>query len=516
MKASFWALLFSVLLGASAQTQQSASPPATNSLTTNAPFKPPSPDTLVEFPSATNSLGTNTPTKIAELRAKAEKGDAAAQIYLGYNYYHGDGVPQNYAEAVKWYRKAAEQGNATGQLDLGLMYEMGLGAKLDYFKAPYWYRKAADQGLVEAEAMLARLYTFGLGVRQDYAEAEKWFRKAAEDGNAYSQAMLGDAYHSGKGVVTDFAEAVKWYRRAADQGDTEAQYDLAIEYWRGEGTPRNDIEAYKWLSLAAAQGFAESAIQRDSLAQSMSRAEIVEGQRLASEFVARKEGGGSNPRYEQDSVLVGNMPRATGTGFFVTVDGYLLTCYPVVQDAGRIAVRTTAGTFAAKLVKSDKANDVALLKVAGKFAALPVGLSRGVKLGESVFTIGFPNIELQGFAPKLTKGEISSLTGMQDDPREFQISVAVQPGNSGGPLVNQYGNVVGIVAAQLADIATLETTGSLPQNVNYAVKSSVLNVLLESLPEISAKLPEPNPIKDRKFDDVVKDAEGAVALVMVY
>jgi S1-C subfamily serine protease len=139
-----------------------------------------------------------------------------------------------------------------------------------------------------------------------------------------------------------------------------------------------------------------------------------------------------------------------------------------------------------------------------------------VKLGESVFTIGFPNIELQGFSPKLTKGEISSLTGMQDDPREFQISVAVQPGNSGGPLVNQYGNVVGIVAAQLADIATLETTGSLPQNVNYAVKSSVLNVLLESLPEISAKLPEPNPIKDRKFDDVVKDAEGAVALVMVY
>jgi hypothetical protein len=75
---------------------------------------------------------------------------------------------------------------------------------------------------------------------------------------------------------------------------------------------------------------------------------------------------------------------------------------------------------------------------------------------------------------------------------------------------------VGIVAAQLADIATLETTGSLPQNVNYAVKSSVLNVLLESLPEISAKLTEPNPSKDRKFEDMEKEAEGAVALVLVY
>jgi S1-C subfamily serine protease len=105
---------------------------------------------------------------------------------------------------------------------------------------------------------------------------------------------------------------------------------------------------------------------------------------------------------------------------------------------------------------------------------------------------------------------------VQDDPREFQISVAVQPGNSGGPLVNLGGNVVGIVAAQLADIVTLETTGSLPQNVNYAVKSSVLNVLLESLPEISPKLPQANSIKDRKFEDVEKEAEGAVALVLVY
>jgi len=123
---------------------------------------------------------------------------------------------------------------------------------------------------------------------------------------------------------------------------------------------------------------------------------------------------------------------------------------------------------------------------------------------------------LQGFAPKLTKGEISSLTGMQDDPREFQISVPVQPGNSGGPLVNQYGNVMGIVEEQLADINTFKSTGSLPQNVNYAIKSSALNVLLESLPEVSAKLKEPNPSKDRKFEDVEKEAESAVALVLVY
>jgi len=75
---------------------------------------------------------------------------------------------------------------------------------------------------------------------------------------------------------------------------------------------------------------------------------------------------------------------------------------------------------------------------------------------------------------------------------------------------------VGVVEAQLADITTFKATGALPQNVNYAMKSSVLNLLLESLPDVSAKLKEPNPIKDRKFEDVEKEAESAVALVLVY
>jgi hypothetical protein len=78
------------------------------------------------------------------------------------------------------------------------------------------------------------------------------------------------------------------------------------------------------------------------------------------------------------------------------------------------------------------------------------------------------------------------------------------------------GNVVGIVEARLADVPTLKSTGSLPQNVNYAMKSSVLSVLLESLPEVSPKLKEPNALKDRKFDDVVREAESATALVLVY
>ncbi len=138
-----------------------------------------------------------------------------------------------------------------------------------------------------------------------------------------------------------------------------------------------------------------------------------------------------------------------------------------------------------------------------------------MKLGGTVATVGFPDIGLQGFSPKLAKGEIASLSGSQDDPRYFQISVPVQPGNSGGALVDEHGNVVGIVSAKLNARAALDATGALPENVNYAVKSSFLLSFLESVPAVSAKLKEPITA-DRKFEDVVKSAQDAAVLVLVY
>jgi S1-C subfamily serine protease len=173
------------------------------------------------------------------------------------------------------------------------------------------------------------------------------------------------------------------------------------------------------------------------------------------------------------------------------------------------------GFIAAKVVRVDAANDLALLKAEGRFAALPVTSSRTVRLGSSVATVGFPNVSLQGFSPKLAKGEIAALSGAQDDPRYFQISVPVQPGNSGGALVDERGNVVGVVSAKLNTAAALTASGVLPENVNYAVKSSFLLSFLESVPEVSAKLTRPNR-NDRRFEDVAKSAEQAAVLVLVY
>jgi S1-C subfamily serine protease len=150
-----------------------------------------------------------------------------------------------------------------------------------------------------------------------------------------------------------------------------------------------------------------------------------------------------------------------------------------------------------------------------KFASLLIAASRTMKLGGTVATVGFPDISLQGFAPKLAKGEIASLSGVQDDPRYFQISVPVQPGNSGGALVDERGNVIGIVSAKLNASAALAASGALPENVNYAVKSSFLLSFLESVPDVSAKLKAPNT-QEVKFEDVVKSAQDAAVLVLVY
>ena len=156
---------------------------------------------------------------------KAITGDAKAQAHLG-AYYYGNGVTQDYAEAVKWWRKAAAQGYANAQHNLGYCYESGNGVTKDFAEAVKWYRKAAEQGYARAQCNLGACYYNGEGVTKDYAEAVKWYRKAAEKGNARAQFNLGLCYEFAKGVTKDYAEAVKWYRKAAAQGHTRAKDQL--------------------------------------------------------------------------------------------------------------------------------------------------------------------------------------------------------------------------------------------------------------------------------------------------
>ena len=144
---------------------------------------------------------------------------------------------------------------------------------------------------------------------------------------------------------------------------------------------------------------------------------------------------------------------------------------------------------------------------------MSVVLSGPVRTGDAVFTLGFPQVQLQGAEAKFTDGSISSLSGIAGDPKFFQISVPVQPGNSGGPLLDASGNVVGIVVSRLDAIGTLLATGSLPQNVNYALKSSFVLPLLESLPGVSERLQKPVKLDRPAAIEKTKNAVGLVVCV---
>lgn len=187
--------------------------------------------------------------------ARAEKGEAAAQTTLGSLFSKGQGVPQDYGAAAKWYRLAADQGHAEAQLALGQLYEVGQGAP------------------------------------RDETEAARWIRRAAEQGHAAAQYSLAILYVTGKGVATDVAEALKWYRRAADQGDALAQFNLGVRYYEGNGVTADPIEAYQWLSLAGDQGIPDATRILNQLKERMTREQVAEGKRRAKAFVPKKPPG---------------------------------------------------------------------------------------------------------------------------------------------------------------------------------------------------------------------------------
>ena len=184
----------------------------------------------------------------------ALSGDATAQNDLGCAYSSGQGVEQDFAEAIKWWRKAADCDLPGAALNLGIAYLSGQGVPQDYAEAARWNRKAAEQGLAGAEHNLGNAYFKGQGVPQNYTEAVKWYRRAAYQGLAASQYSLGLAYANGNGVGQDYLEAARWYLKSAEQGDVDAQYNLAGLYAQGLGVAQDLAEAEKWWIKAAAQG----------------------------------------------------------------------------------------------------------------------------------------------------------------------------------------------------------------------------------------------------------------------
>jgi len=160
----------------------------------------------------------------------------------------------------------------------------------------------------------------------------------------------------------------------------------------------------------------------------------------------------------------------------------------------------------------DTNNDIAILKLStsprSRQNIITIGDSSSVRTGDRVFTYGFPLVDLLGNQePRYSEGFINSLSGISNDPRLFQVSIPIQPGNSGGPVFNEKGELIGMATSSIDSVQTQKVFGATPQNVNFAIKSSYINSLLPNLPDtfIKQKGIVPVPVEEIGFKERVKN-----------
>jgi S1-C subfamily serine protease len=163
----------------------------------------------------------------------------------------------------------------------------------------------------------------------------------------------------------------------------------------------------------------------------------------------------------------------TGTGFGISADGHVVTNHHVIGNCvGDIRGNLSAQSATTlRVVSKDETNDLALLQAPTPFKEFASIRSTAMRPGEAIIAIGYPYHGLLTSDFTVTTGIVSSLSGLLNDTRFLQISAAVQPGNSGGPLLDSSGNVVGVVAEKLATLKFVKATGEIPENINFAIKT---------------------------------------------
>jgi uncharacterized protein len=481
----------------------------------------------------------------------AEKGDAGGQYNIGYMFFNGVGVKQDYAMAASWYRKAAEQGNDVAQMGLGLLYDKGWGVKQDSAEAASWFQKStetvypdfygsfspaiialkslAEMGFSAAQYELATKYLDGHGVDKNRRSAEKWLFHSVSnnDKNEKSIELIEREFGwhcipAGKSGCIDLINKpsikhdknLSWYwsrstftkiPKSLDKAETAYMLVSFNNYCVMNCNNRT-------LGNKSIGIFDENL---DSVRNIIIKNDEIEFKPLEPDTYADRLfdyvcGTGNGPKKDAN-----DKETSLGTGWPVQ-PGYIVTNQHVINGKNKITVISNTGKkFSAKLLLEDTVNDLALLQVNEPQKlppALPLAKS-STKTGAKVFTIGYPHPDMMGAKPKLTEGIINAVTGYMDDPRTLQISVPVQGGNSGGPLLNMNGEVIGIVTSKLSAVKIFNWTGDLPQNVNYAVKAPYLTALISSVDEASTRI-KSLPIKQGDLEALSLRIQNSILMII--
>ena len=300
------------------------------------------------------------------------------------------------------------------------------------------------------------------------------FERPGRDANTLTK--LGTTYYN----EGQYQKAIASYQSAihVDQNFIPAHYNLAITYIK-LGQNQKAITSYKEI-LRINPNHEHARKNLNILEQNTAKPSTPPS--------------GFQPPVAQAPIPQPQQPPKTfqhvhsGTGFMFGSKDYVITNLHVIRGTKKIKVKFLNGEkIKAEVALKDPQNDIAFLKLERPpqlpQSDLKVGDSSKVRMGDRVFTIGYPVHWVMGQNPKYTEGVVNALSGVKDDPKVFQISVQILPGNSGGPLFDQSGEVIGITQATLDPQLATESIGALPQNVNYAIKSSYIKKLFPMLPE---------------------------------
>lgn len=199
-------------------------------------------------------------------------------------------------------------------------------------------------------------------------------------------------------------------------------------------------------------------------------------------------------------------PKSSGTGFVVSSNGTIVTNHHVISECDQIKVLVNRTLHDAVVIADDESSDLAAIRITtARLSALSLAPGQ-IELGASITVLGFPLTSVLGTDLKATTGIVSSLSGVRGERRNMQISAAVQPGNSGGPVLDDQGAIVGIVVAKLARRFTAE-------NVNFAIRAPVLRSFLEIN---SIDIAVAKPIRTISVAEIIKKTAPSTLLLLCY
>lgn len=203
----------------------------------------------------------------------------------------------------------------------------------------------------------------------------------------------------------------------------------------------------------------------------------------------------------------------TGTGFVISSNGHVVTNHHVIDGCGEVTGNLSGeAPVKLRLVSSDETNDLALLQAPSPFKEVAVIRANSVQTGDGVIAIGYPYHGLLTSDFTVTTGIVSSLSGLRNNTRFLQISAAVQPGNSGGPLLDFGGRLVGVVAGKLDGIKIARATGNIPENINFAIKIGALRDFLDNSVVLYRTSDRPD-MEKKETSEIAKSARGFTLLI---